>query len=111
MAVVPALSISLGRFTSNARFPSGLWRRFRHAFGCKTGTPVGEGHVQHSQPAAIAAESRSAPAASVVMMHDDYLAKLQTDPYFRPVKPAASEPTPATVARPEPFGRAAKEIK
>jgi hypothetical protein len=44
-------------------------------------------------------------------MHDDYLAKLQTDPYFRPVKPAASEPTPATVARPEPFGRAAKEIK
>ncbi len=50
-------------------------------------------------PAAIAAESRSAPAASVVMTHDDYLAKLQTDPYFRPVKPAASEPTPAK--RPE----------
>ena len=51
-------------------------------------------------PAAIAAESGSAPAASVVMMtHDDYLAKLQTDPYFRPFKPAASEPTPAK--RPE----------
>jgi hypothetical protein len=56
-------------------------------------------------PAAIAAESRSAPAPSVVMTHDDYLAKLQTDPYFRPVKPswAPSEPTPISiraVARP-----------
>jgi hypothetical protein len=52
-------------------------------------------------PAPIAAASRSAPAAGVEMTHDDYLAKLQADPYFRPVKPAASEPTPGKLTRPE----------
>jgi hypothetical protein len=47
-------------------------------------TPNEKVMSNNRMPAAIAAESRSAPAASVVMTHDDYLARLQMDPYFRP---------------------------
>jgi hypothetical protein len=57
-------------------------------------TPDEKVMSKNRMPAAIAVESRSAPAASVVMTHDDYLGTLQMDPYFRPAKPRASEPTP-----------------